>query len=62
MKKVFVRPEMKSYKLRGNRIMVIGSGSGEDNPGAVCVKEMQDCKPAFGCFGQTNSAVQDEEE
>ena len=51
MKKVFVKPEMKSYKLRTrNLLYASGQEPGQDNPGAICLKEIDDCKPQFGCF------------
>ena len=45
MKKVFVKPEMKSYKLRGNRILTL---SGTPCPPVSTVQECPE-KCAYNC-------------
>lgn len=61
MKKVFVKPEMKSHKLRSGNLLSASGCLTEEDVGKVCIPEMNDCKPRFGCGFETNSATEYEE-
>lgn len=50
MKKVFVKPEMKSHRLRGGNLLSGSECPTDGDIGGICLKEIEECKKeGFGC-------------